>query len=59
MEEKVTHLSAPKLSNAGWKTIRFALISWGRTARLAVIFFSLSLPLLVFLVAYVVIAKWA
>gem|GEM_PF-2754590 len=55
----MTHLSAPKLSNAGWKTIRFALISWGRTARLAVIFFSLSLPLLVFLVAYVVIAKWA
>lgn len=55
-ERKVIRVFSPKLGVAGWKTVRFALSSWARTARLVVLFLALSLPALA--VAYVVVSRW-
>jgi len=53
-ERKVMRVLSPKLGDAGWKTVRFALSSWARTARLAVLL--LSLP--IFATTYIVLSRW-
>jgi hypothetical protein len=55
-ERKVMRVLSPKLGDAGWKTVRFALSSWARTARLAVLLLILSLP--IFATTYIVLSRW-
>ncbi len=55
-EGKVIRVFSPKLGDAGWETVRFALSSWGRTVRLVVLLLTLSIPALA--VSYVVISRW-
>lgn len=43
-ERKVMHMLGPKLGPDGWKTIRSALDSWGRTMRFAVLWLALCAP---------------
>src|SRR6218665_3633344 len=43
-EKEVTRMIRPKLGEAGWKTVRSALDSWPRTARLSVIMLVVSTP---------------
>lgn len=43
-EKEVTRMIRPKLGEAGWKTVRSALDSWPRTARLSVIMLVVSAP---------------
>jgi hypothetical protein len=55
-ERKVMRVFSLRLGDAGWKTVRSALNSWARTARLAVILLAASLPVLA--TALVLISKW-
>ncbi|GAA3850396.1 hypothetical protein I6I57_14035 [Brevibacterium casei] len=43
-ERKVIRVLGPKLGDAGWKTVRSALDSWGRTVRLSVLVLVVSTP---------------
>ncbi|MBA8816377.1 hypothetical protein FHX48_001450 [Microbacterium halimionae] len=42
--KQVRQMFGSKFSDAGWKTVRSALDSWGRTLRLSVIVLTMSAP---------------
>lgn len=56
-ERKVIQVLPSKMGNAGWKTVRYALGSWARTARLFVILLGFTLPLCGMGIVYLIASR--